>query len=54
MERAKLLPIYDTMFGSIDKRKKENHANRKTICAVVFELNSGHNKYLKEVEEPCK
>ena len=50
MERAKLLPIYDTVFGNIDKTKKENHVNRKRICAVAFELNSGHNKYLKEVE----
>ena len=50
MERTKLLPIYDTMFGNIDRRKKENHTNRKRICAVAFELNSGHTKYLKEVE----
>ena len=50
MERIKLLPIYDKVFGNIDKRKKENHANRKSICAVAFELISGHNKYLNEVE----
>ena len=50
MERAKLLLIYDTVFGNIDKRKQENHANRKSICDVALELNSGHNKYLKEVE----
>ena len=50
MERAKLLLIYDTVFGNIDKTKKENHRNRKRICAVAFELNSGHTKYLKEVE----
>ena len=47
---AKALPIYDAVFGNIDRRKKENHANGKRICAVGFEPNPGHTKYLKEVE----
>ena len=47
---AKALSIYDAVFGSINKRKKENHPNGKRICAVGFEPNPGHTKYLKEVE----
>ena len=50
MERAKLLPIFHRVFANIDRRKKENHANKKRICDVAFELNSGHTEYLKEVE----
>ena len=47
---AKVLPIYDTVFGSIYHRKKENHNNGKRICVVGFEPNPAHTKYLKEVE----
>ena len=38
------------MFGSIDRRKEENHPNGKKICAVVIETNPGHTQYLKDVE----
>ena len=49
--KAKILSIYDEVFGNIDHRKKENHKNGKRICAVGFEPNPQHTKYLKNVEE---
>ena len=48
--RAKSLPIYDAVFGSIDRVKKKNHPNEKKIYAVGFEPNPVHTQYLKEFE----
>ena len=48
--KAKILSIYDKVFGKIDHRRRENHKNGKRICVVGFEPNPAHTKYLKEVE----
>ena len=47
---AKVLTIFDKVFGTIDHRKKENHLNGKRICVIGFEPNPKHTRYLKEVE----
>ena len=47
---GKVLPIFDKVFGNIDHRRKENHANGKIICVVGFEPNPRHKRDLKELE----
>ena len=47
---GKVLPIFDKVFGNIDHRRKENHANGKRICVVGFEPNPRHKRDLKELE----
>ena len=47
---AAALSIYDALFKSIEYRKKENHSGGKRVCAVGFEPNPAHTKYLEEVE----
>ena len=39
--------IFDSHFGSLEERF---HENNQTVCAVGFEPNPHHTKYLKEVE----
>ena len=45
---AKVHPIFNSNFGSIETRKDTN--SPLSICAVGFEPNPSHTKYLKEIE----
>ena len=47
---SKLYSIFNSYFGTIENRRDENLKNGRTVCAVGFEPNSHHTKYLKDVE----
>ena len=48
---ASVHSIFNKYFGSIEERRKAYAENNgKIVCAVGFEPNSHHTKYLKEVE----
>ena len=43
---GKVLPFFNNVFGNIDYRRKENHANGKRIWVVGFEPNPRHKRGL--------
>ena len=47
---ASIHSIFNSQLGTIEKRRKAISEQRKVVCAVGFEPNSHHTKYLKEIE----
>ena len=47
---ATVLQIFNENFGSINERRKEYSDNGDIVCAVGFEPNPRHTKYLKQIE----
>ena len=42
--------IFNSNFGTIKERRRASLENGRVVCAVGFEPNSHHTRYLKEVE----
>ena len=47
---SNVLSIFDSQFGPIQMRRKTTNENGGRVCAVGFEPNSHHTRYLKKLE----
>ena len=47
---ATVLQIFDKNFGSVNERRQEYSETGGIVCAIGFEPNPEHTKYLKQIE----